>query len=157
MCDKKYVDENEGIIRIEEFLQEKISVEEIKVTKEIISTMSYSKVKKYGFPNLNEYQLAYHIVREADLLCAYDFDRCMIYNLYKEHDIDNKVNNYDTVDMCAVFADAELLFENRVFKHLDDKLFVTDYGKKQALHLQSQSLSQINTWRKLTKNNIFKL
>ena len=29
--------------------------------------MSYSKVKKSGFPDMNEFQTAYHIVRESDL------------------------------------------------------------------------------------------
>jgi hypothetical protein len=151
MCDKKYVNENEGIANIEEFLQEKISEEEIDVTKEIISTMSYSTVKKYGFPNLHEYQMAYHIVREADLLCAYDFDRCMIYNINQKYDINKPV------DINTIFTEAEILFDNRMFKHLDDKLFVTDYSKNQALYLQSQALIRIDGWRKLTKSNVFKL
>jgi hypothetical protein len=150
MCDKKYVNENEGIANIENFLQEKISDEEISITKKIISTMSYSTVKKYGFPNLHEYQMAYHIVREADLLCAYDFDRCMIYSINQKYD-KNK-----PVDMNDVFTDAELLFDNRMFKHMDDKLFVTDYSKSQALYLQSQALIRINSWKKLISNNVFK-
>jgi len=78
MCDKKYMNENEGIYEIEEYLQEKLDPIEIDLTKTIISTMSYSTVKKKGYPLLGTYQLAYHIVREADLLSAYDFDRCMI-------------------------------------------------------------------------------
>ena len=43
--------------------------------------MSYSKVKKNGFPDLGIYQNAYHVVREADLLSAYDFDRAIIYDM----------------------------------------------------------------------------
>ena len=39
---------------------------------------------KNGFPDMGEYQTAYNIVREADLLCAYDFDRCMIYQMYNK-------------------------------------------------------------------------
>ena len=31
---------------------------------------------------MGEYQTAYNVVREAALLCAYDFDRCMIYQMY---------------------------------------------------------------------------
>ena len=50
MCDKKYMNEEYGIKNIEEFLQEKIPREEIDITNKIVSTMSYSKVKKYGFP-----------------------------------------------------------------------------------------------------------
>ena len=105
MCDKKYMNEKEGIENIEEFLQEKIPREEIDITKKIISTMSYSTVKKNGFPDLQEYQLAYHIVREADLLCAYCFDRSLIYNIHKMD------GNIDTA-----FTDSEKLFQNRVFK-----------------------------------------
>jgi hypothetical protein len=146
MCDNKYLDENEGITNIENFLQEKIPKEEIDITKKIISTMSYSKVKKYGFPILHEYQMAYHIVREADLLCAYDFDRCIIYNLYKKN-----INKTD--DINNIFIEAETLFNNRVFKHFDDNLFVTDYSKNQALQLQSQTLIQIdNLYNKNNKN-----
>ena len=144
MCDKKYMNEKEGIENIEEFLQEKIPREEIDITKKIISTMSYSTVKKYGFPDLQEYQLAYHIVREADLLCSYNFNRAIIYNIYRSN------GNIDTA-----FTNSEYLFQNRVFKHNDDGLFITYYSKKQSLILQAQSIKQINTWRQLIKNPIF--
>ena len=82
MCDKKYMNQDDGIFEIENFLQKKLLVNDIDVVKQIISTMSYSYVKKNGFPILGEYQHAYHIVREADLLSAYDFDRCMTYKLH---------------------------------------------------------------------------
>lgn len=144
MCDKKYMNEKDGIVNIEEFLQEKIPKEEIDITNKIVSTMSYSKVKKYGFPNLQDSQLAYHIVREADLLCGYNFNRAMIYNMYK---FDGNID--------SAFTDSENLFQNRVFKHNDHNLFITDYSKKQSLILQTQSLKQINTWRQLVKNPIF--
>lgn len=144
MCDKKYMSEKDGIVNIEEFLQEKIPKEEIDITNKIVSTMSYSKVKKYGFPDLQDSQLAYHIVRESDLLCAYNFNRAMIYNMYKFN------GNIDTA-----FTDSENLFQNRVFKHNDHNLFITDYSKKQSLILQEHSLKQINTWRQLVKNPIF--
>jgi len=68
--------------------------------------MSYSKVKKQGFPSLGKYQLAYHIVREADLLTAYDFDRCMIYHMSK--------NNSNVRE---AYYNAEELFHNRVLRH----------------------------------------
>ena len=51
-------------------------------------------------------KIGYHIVREADLLSAYDFDRCMIYQINKNN------GNIETS-----FNDAEMLFNNRVFKH----------------------------------------
>ena len=74
VCDKKYLNEDEGISHIKQFLTNKVSDKEILIIIKIIQTMSYSKVKIHGFPDLGEYQLAYHIVREADLLTAYDFD-----------------------------------------------------------------------------------
>ena len=39
---------------------------------DIVDTMSYNKVITSGFPYHGEYQRAYHIVREADLLAGYD-------------------------------------------------------------------------------------
>jgi hypothetical protein len=139
MCDKKYMDEKEGIKEIQTFLNDKLSSEEIDVTSTIISTMSYSKVKKNGFPkNLGDYELAYHIVREADLLSAYDFERCMIYNIHKLN------GDFDTA-----FIDAKHLFENRVFKHNEDTLFITDYSKQISLSLHANALTKINSWSRL--------
>lgn len=143
MCDKKYMSEKEGIESIEEFLKEKIPRNEIDITKKIISTMSYSTVKKNGFPDLQEYQLAYHIVREADLLCAYDFDRAMIYNIHKTDG-----------NITTAFDDSEKIFNTRVLKHFDDNLFITDTSKQNALVLQTQSLIRMNSWRVLIKNPI---
>jgi HD superfamily phosphodiesterase len=141
MCDKKYVNETEGIIEINNFLEDKLDNSEIIITNKIISTMSYSTVKKFGYPkDLGEYELAYHIVREADLLAAYDFERCMIYNMHRLNgDFEN------------AFNDSKNLFENRVFKHLDDNLFVTNYSKKIAVKLESKSIKQINKWTKVLK------
>jgi hypothetical protein len=141
MCDKKYVDETSGVKEIEDFLNEKITQPEIDITKKIITTMSYSTVKKNGFPNLKEYQIAYHIVREADLLSAYDFDRCMIYNIKKQN------GNIEDA-----FINANYLFENRVFKHDDDGLFITDYSKKESLILKNVALTRINNWKNILKN-----
>jgi hypothetical protein len=141
MCDKKYVNEKDGIKEIELFLGDKLSNLEIDITKQIISRMSYSTVKKIGYPDLGEYQLAYHIVREADLLSAYDFDRCIIYNMHKLQ------GNFETA-----YVDSINLFENRVFKHIDDNLFVTDYSKNLAHHLHSTSISRITSWKNLIKN-----
>jgi HD superfamily phosphodiesterase len=140
MCDKKYVNEKEGIKEIEIFLEDKLSNVEIDITKQIISRMSYSTVKKIGYPDLGEYQLAYHIVREADLLSAYDFDRCIIYNMHKLQ------GNFD-----SAYIDSLTLFENRVLKHIDDNLFVTDYSKNLAPQLHLNSIARIISWKNLIK------
>jgi hypothetical protein len=143
MCDKKYMDEQQGIASIEDFLKEKIPQHEIEATKRIISTMSYSTVKKNGFPDLKEYQLAYHIVRESDLLCAYDFDRAIIYNMYRRDG-----------DITKGFEDAENIFHSRILKHVDDGLLITDFSKEISAGLHSRSLIRMEMWRDIIKNPV---
>lgn len=144
MCDKKYIDEKFGIKKIEDFLKLEIPIEETKVIKDIISTMSYSTVKKNGYPKLNEYQVAYHIVREADLLSAYDFDRCIIYNLHKKNGNINEA-----------FKDSEELFNKRILKQITDDLYFTSYSKQIAKDLEIKSINKLNDWKNIVENNIF--
>lgn len=138
MCDKKYMDVNDGIHDIEEFLQDKLVPNEINIVKQIVSTMSYSKVKKDGFPHLGQFQNAYNIVREADLLTAYDFDRCIVYNMHC------KGNNID-----AAYNEAYDLFHTRVFQHENDGLLTTDYSKAKHIVLKNIALERMNSWRKI--------
>ena len=138
MCDNKYMDEEEGLARISDFLDTQIPEEQTKVITSIINTMSYSKVKSKGFPDLGIYQKAYHVVREADLLSAYDFDRCIIYDM--------KVNNKPFEDS---FYRAEELFQKRVFKHAEDGLFTTGYAKIYHPILHSQAINRINVWKRI--------
>jgi hypothetical protein len=145
MADKKYVAENQGIQEIVGFLNESqeevcnpITPAEIDVITTIIQTMSYSKVKKQGFPDLGEYQPAYHIVREADLLTAYDFDRCLIYNMKQKNG-----NILDAID------EAEDLFTKRMFLHNSHGLFLTDYSKQKSLELHSDALYRIKFWQQM--------
>ena len=144
MCDDKYINIETGLDCIVSFLSTnevfKLTQSEIKAIRNIINTMSYSKVKKSGFPELGEYQHAYHIVREADLLCAYDFDRCMLYHMHSRNSgIDN------------AFNDSKHLFDIRIFKHNDDGLFITDYSKTQSTIMEPQARERIEHWRKLLK------
>ena len=143
MCDKKYMEENEGLNDICTYLKPRIEEKEIEMVKNIVTTMSYSKVKVDGFPDFGEYNWAYHVVREADLLTAYDFDRCMIYHLKR-----NKG------DIETSFENAEKLFENRVFKHYDDKLLLTEYSKANYMDLHNTAICRINAWKKLLKNPV---
>jgi hypothetical protein len=142
MCDKKYIDEKEGIKEIKNFLKQEISDEDCETIITIISTMSYSTVKKNGFPLLYEKQMAYHIVREADLLASLDFDRCMAYKMLKLNG-----NIHDA------FIDAEKLFNERMFKHNLDNLYITDYAKNKDLILQNDANLRINNWKKILKIN----
>lgn len=147
MCDKKYLNQDEGIKEINEFLEDKMTNEEIEIVRLIISTMSYSTVKKVGFPELNQYQLAYHIVREADLLSAYDFDRCMLYNIHKQIDVDKG----SELKMVDAFSNAYELFKKRVLRHNLDGLFVTSYSKSNYLPLQINALKRIQIWGSIIK------
>jgi len=147
MCDDKYMSTETGLDTIERFLSTiedfKLTQSEIKAIRNIINTMSYSKVKKNGFPELGEYQHAYHIVREADLLCAYDFDRCMLYHMHSQN---TGIEN--------AFSDSCKLFDIRVFKHNDDGLFTTDYSKTQSTIMEPRSRERMEHWRKLLKKDL---
>ena len=138
MCDKKYMNETEGITNINNMLKEHISQKEIQAVHDIVGTMSYSKVKKKGFPDLGKYQAAYHVVREADLLCAYDFDRALIYHMYRKNS-----------DFQQAYRESIELFKNRVFKHEKDNLFTYDYSKQQAMELKKHSLQRIRQWKRI--------
>ena len=146
MCDKKYMDEKVGIERIDNFIKTELKTEinntELDIIKKIISTMSYSTIKKYGFPDLQEYQLSYNIVREADLLTSYDFDRCIIYNMIKNN------NNYE-----ESFQDALNVFENRVFKYHDDNLFFTNYGLIESQRLKIDAINRIKVLKNILRYN----
>jgi len=138
MCDKKYMNEDEGIKEIKSYIYDSISNTELDVMENIVSTMSYSKVKKKGFPDLGQYQTAYHVVREGDLLAAYDFDRCMIYHMTQ--------NN---ADVHSAFQDAYNLFQARIFKHQEDGLLLFPYSNEQHTILSGQAHIRIQHWRKM--------
>jgi HD superfamily phosphodiesterase len=138
MCDKKYMDEKQGILQYQNYLSEQMRANDLEAMANIIGTMSYSKVKANGYPNLNEFQLAYHIVREADLLSAYDVDRCIIYSIMVE-----KLNYINSI------ARTISVFENRVFKYRDDNLFVTDYSKQLSLFLHEKALKDLDDLKKI--------
>lgn len=146
MCDKKYMNQSDGIKDINDFIEslkndDNISVVtkmEQQIIIDIISTISYSYVKTNGFPDHGEYQTAYNIVRESDLLCAYDFDRCMIYQMYTQHySLDN------------AYEDATKLFDTRMFKHMDDGLLLTQYAKNNYERLEKNARSQLLQWGNL--------
>jgi HD superfamily phosphodiesterase len=140
MCDKKYIDQTKGIDNIKMFLSDKLTPTENSIVQNIITTMSYSTVKKNGYPLLGDYQNTYHIVREADLLAAYDFDRCVIYSMSQNN------NNYE--DSIKFSID---LFENRVLKYIDDGLFTTQYAKLLSKNLHKSALNKLNSIKKLYK------
>jgi len=141
MCDKKYMPQHNGVGLIKRYMGEYMPEENLNTLDNIISTMSYSTVKANGYPNLGEYQLAYHIVREADLLAAYDVDRCIIYGMYREN-----------LDYDKSFKRAIELFDNRMFKYRSDKLFITNYSKKESLKLHKKAKKDIESLKLILKD-----
>jgi hypothetical protein len=144
MCDKKYMDEKEGILRYQKHLSEHMRPSDLEAIAQIIGTMSYSKVKVNGYPNLGEYQLAYHIVREADLLAAYDIDRCIMYRMYN--------NSHNNITYSESLLEALDLFDYRVFKMRKDKLFVTNFAKRESLKLHRKALKDVESLSEILKN-----
>ena len=134
MCDKKYMNETEGIDMYKKHLSKYLNIKDLDIIGKIIGTMSYSKVKTHGYPDMGEYNLAYHIVREADLLAAYDIDRCIIYGMYK-----------DKCDYSESLNKAFELFDSRVFKMIDDNLFETNCSKKKARKLHKKAITYVQS------------
>jgi hypothetical protein len=89
-------------------------------------------------PNMGEYQLAFNIVREADLLDAYNFDRSMIYHFEKHH---------KTIE--EAYQDAHELFDKRVLRHMDDGLLLTHYAKSMHTVLSQKAIVRMRHWRNL--------
>jgi hypothetical protein len=137
-CDKKYRDEVQGLLDIGEFLQPLMSVKDVSTTIDIIKYMSYSKVIKYGIPNFGEYQTAFNVVREADLLDAYDFDRALIYHM-----------NCNKIPLELSYKNAYELFENRVLRHMDNGFLLTNYARKMHPELSQNSIMRMNHWKRV--------
>lgn len=146
MCDKKYVNKHQQLAHIEDFLGESLSSHEIDAVSRIISTMPYSYVKEHGFPDLCEYQDAYHVVREADLLTAYDVDRSLLYHIHR------KTSNESSLDLTDAYLAVEDFFTTRAFKHHDDGLFTTKYAKEITPLLHKASRERLLFWKTIIDN-----
>jgi hypothetical protein len=141
MCDKKYMDINEGMDEINNYFSGKIDPIDMYFTEKIIKTMSYSYVKKHGFPSLGDYQQSYNIVREADLLSSYDFDRSIVYHM-------NKGNSF-----LDSYENAIELFDKRVFKYKSDNLFLSDKSLKISEELTIKAIERIKSWKRIIFKN----
>lgn len=133
MCDKKYVNQYQSVADMTDYMSPFVDKKEIEVVSNIISTMSYSTVKRNGYPDLGEYQMAYHIVREADLLAAYDSDRCIIYGMMRED-----LNYIDATKRAIELS------KTRVLNYIPDNLFVTEYSKEQSRTLHAECMKQMD-------------
>lgn len=136
MCDHKYFDnDDEGVKIVSDFLMiNNYPSHDVCEIMKIVNTMSYSKVKQKGFPTFKNAleDKSYHIVREADLLCAYDVDRCILYDMY------NRKNTFDYSLNRSID-----LFNVRMFRHYDDGLFTTSYAFREGKHLEDKARARI--------------
>lgn len=137
-CDKKYRNVKDGLLEIHNLLNPLMPSKDVNVTLQIIDNMSYSKIKANGMPNLGEYQTAFNIVREADLLDAYDFDRSMIYHM-----------NHNEKSIEDAYKDAEQLFKNRVLRHNVDGLLTTQYAIRQHPKLSQKAIRRQQYWKRV--------
>lgn len=137
MVDSKYVNTDAAVLRLRSHFRNDFTPTELDTIIKIVSTMSYRKVKKDGYPRLDEYQTAFHIVREADLLCSYDFDRAITYKIQKKFSFEDAY-----LDSCE-------FFNYRVLKIIDDDLFFHDYSKKTAQKLHNEAIERMWIWKKI--------
>lgn len=133
--DKKYMNTVEGLQRVRYFLSDKVPYDEIDIVSSIISKMSYSYVKVYGFPDLGTYQMAYHIVREADLLAAYDIKRSIIYDM-----------EMNKQEFTRSYENSEELFKRRMGKYIEEGLFITETSKKLAEQYEIECKKEMERW-----------
>lgn len=112
LCDHKYTEVGAGLEVIDRWLaQLPISEDQRRAVCRIISTMSYSKVKVDGYPtDLGKWTLAYHHTRIADLIDAYDIDRCYKYQSHKHPDMSEEDKWRAVIE----------LFERRVLTQKDE-------------------------------------
>lgn len=140
MCDKKYMNETHGMEEIQTYLQDDLTPDEMKMVKKIVSTMSYSKVKCDGFPDMGIWEKTYHCVREADLLGAYDFDRSLIYHMVHRN-----------CNVPEAYKNACDLFETRVFRHRQDGLLLSEYARCKSVLLERDAVKRMNHWGKIIR------
>jgi HD superfamily phosphodiesterase len=146
MCDDKYFKNDEGQLNVINFLKDNSYMDhDIDVIMRIINTISYSKVKKYGFQfkedETEEFKKMYHIVREADVLCAYEVERCILYDLHMR-------NNPFTVS----YKRADELFQIRMFKHFDDNLFTTIYALREYKQMHKDAEERLSEIKNLIES-----
>lgn len=118
MCDSKYTDVEQASQVIKAWLLEQgWDMENAEALIGIITTMSYSKLKKASetvghrvWPDHGRWQLAYHITRHADLLDSYKVERCYQFQKHK----------FPQMDEEETWRIVQQLFEVRVFRYVSD-------------------------------------
>lgn len=142
LCDHKYTDVGAGLEVVDRWLiQQPISDEQRRAVCRIISTMSYSKVKVDGYPSdLGKWTLAYHHTRIADLIDAYDIERCYTYQSHKHPEMTEKEKWRAVID----------LFERRVLTQKDEYILpVAPYAASIVEPRHEAALFGITEFKKL--------
>jgi hypothetical protein len=134
MCDTKYIDKTEGILRYQHYLSEMTPTNDVYIIGKIIDNLYYSKDNRD--PGLGEYKLAYHIVREANLLARYDIDQYIIYNMYQHK-----------LDYTNALRISLLLFDTQIFTMRQQNLFKTDYSERESLKLHKKAQIYVDELR----------
>lgn len=136
-CDHKYTDVEEASGKIKEWL---ISVGWSTVDAEaligIITTMSYSQLKKKNSPGLEpiypdhgRWSRAYHVARSADILESYIVARCILY--------DRHISPSKSED--EHWQRAEELFEERVFRYRLERWLQIPEAVRQSIELEEEA------------------
>jgi hypothetical protein len=140
MCDKKYMDEQFGVNRIRIFLSETLREDPGIVERVIfiITTMSYSKVIKQGYPNFTgdpSIEMCYHIVRNSDLLESYDPERCIGYHV--------RCGGNRKDGIIRMFE----IFENRIMRLIENGYINLEPAKEHAFELHKKALLDLERYR----------
>ena len=144
LCDSKYIEKEETLAMIKYNLNSHFNQTQIDDIIKIITTMSYSYVKKNGFPkNFGRLILPYHITREADLIQGYDISRSITYSLLKKHNMQKNITTSieETIDF----------FNKRVLQHDKDGLFVTQTSKSFSKLLDLLINLDLQQWEKINE------
>lgn len=135
-CDSKYTDVKEAASEIGIFLRSQLwSPEDITALINIVTSMSYSKLKKslssgqIEFPNHGKWQRAYHVARHADLLEGYIVARCVMYNMHL----------YPEKSMDEHWERASELFSERVFTYISEGWIFLPFAIKLAKSLEEEA------------------
>jgi len=135
-CDSKYTPVNEAAKEIGYFLRSEFwSPEHIDALINIVTSMSYSKLKKsvssgqIEYPNHGKWQRAYHVARHADLLEGYVVARCVMYNIHL----------YPEKSMDEHWQRATELFSERVFTYCSEGWIFFPYAIELARSLEEEA------------------
>jgi len=127
VCDSKYIDVNKGVDMIRKELKKYCTESECNNIIEIITNISYSTEKKFGYPKLSSprQQLLRDIVSDADKIEALGeigIMRCFAYERERSRDpSDEFIIRQNVIQHCK----DKLL-------HLKDNYIRTQYGKTMA-------------------------